>query len=47
MMRATCIMGYATDACASVRKKLDAKFASTNSSLYNIYLPCYYQKVND
>ena len=37
-------MGYYSEVCEEVRKYLDAKFQGTNSSIYHIYLPCFYQK---
>lgn len=46
-MRAACIMGYHGDACNEIRDKLDKKFAATNTSLLNIYLPCYYDKTKN
>ena len=45
-MKAVCIMGYNSDECAAIRKVLDSKFSATNTSLYNIYGACYYQKTN-
>ena len=43
-MRAVCLMGYHSEACNIVRDRLDKKFGATNTSLLNIYLPCYYDK---
>lgn len=37
-------MGYHSDACNQIRDRLDKKFGATNTSLLNIYLPCYYDK---
>lgn len=45
-MRGACVMGYNTEVCAQKRKILDDKFQATNSSLYNIYIPCYYQNLS-
>ena len=38
-------MGYHSEGCNQIRDKLDKKFGATNTSLLNIYLPCYYNKV--
>ncbi len=43
-MAAVCMMGYHSDPCNEIRDVLDKKFAATNTSLLNIYLPCYYDK---
>lgn len=44
-MRGSCMMGYHSDGCNEIRDRLDKKFAATNTSLLNIYLPCYYNKI--
>ena len=38
------MMGYHSDGCNEIRDRLDKKFGATNTSLLNIYLPCYYDK---
>ena len=43
-MRGACILGYHGEACNGIRDRLDKKFAATNTSLLNIYLPCFYDK---
>lgn len=43
-MRAACIMGYHSEPCNKIRDILDKKFGATNTSLLNIYTPCYYDK---
>jgi len=45
-MRGACLLGYHSEACNEIRDRLDKKFAATNTSLLNIYLPCYYNKLN-
>lgn len=40
------MMGYHSQGCNEIRDQLDKKFGATNTSLLNIYLPCYYSKVS-
>lgn len=42
-MAAICLLGYNTKECADIRSNLDSKFWATNTSIYNIYIPCLYQ----
>lgn len=35
-------MSFQTDQCIDIRKELDKKFEETNSSILNIYAPCYF-----
>lgn len=43
-MQAACILGYNGDACKEIRDQLDKNFDGTNTSIYNIYAKCLYQK---
>ena len=41
------MMGYHSDGCNEIRDRLDKQFAKLNTSLLNIYLPCYYDKTKN
>lgn len=45
-MAAACTMGYNSGQCQQVRKRLDDKFESFNTSIFNIYDTCYYQNLS-
>ena len=42
---AACLLGYYSEDCYYLRQRLDAQFKKTNTSIYNIYKPCFYQKI--
>ena len=42
-LKSLCTMGYHSDACREYRASLDKLFSETNTSILNIYSPCYYQ----
>jgi hypothetical protein len=45
-MAGACLMGYNSPDCARIRKGLDEKFESFNTSIFNIYDECYYQNLS-
>ena len=45
-MAGACTMGYTSPDCARIRKGLDEKFESFNTSIFNIYDRCYYQNLS-
>lgn len=45
MLRARCAMAFHSDECMAYRSQLDYAFAKTNTSILNIYAPCYYQNL--
>lgn len=41
-LKSACSMDFNAPHCKEHREFLDKKFAETNSSILNIYAPCYY-----
>lgn len=44
-IKAACILGYRSKACADIRAIADKQFYATNTSMLNIYAKCLFQKV--
>lgn len=45
MFTGACILGYHSSACEERRKIIDDKFATTMTSINNIYKPCTHQEI--
>jgi len=45
-MAGSCMMGYNGEYCQQIRKRLDDKFNTMNTSIFNIYDRCYYQNLS-
>ncbi len=41
--KGACSMGFQSELCQSIREELDKKFDDTNTNIYDLYAPCYYQ----
>jgi len=41
-----CTLGYSSQACKDIRKKVDKQFYATKTVINNIYQPCYNQKIS-
>ena len=46
LLKAKCTLGYSSDQCIQYRGHLDFSFSKTNTSILNIYSPCYYQNLD-
>lgn len=45
MITGACTLGYGSDGCKAIMKKVDGEFDKTLTSINNIYQPCFHQTV--